>query len=341
MKIEERIAKSDEFAAYEDGTFIHVGLARGHNGGIDEKGFNHQEVFEARKASGVYPYQIEGIRVTAVSEHTKNGTTIKPYWRGIAEDVERIINDPESNFHKMAKEACVGLLKEGKFNAIVKRPLQQFEFGGCALELPISADGRHHFADIGVWDHRFPDDPIAMEITYRSPQTKERIMRLSEAGVHVYDFNILDRTRNALREGRKVDIDFYRRLMLDKKFELKSGKESKLKLDALYLHVAMLKEQEERKLAMQKAAELWARRDIELRQEQDRRNAYTSKADKARADEVERQYEAWRKRQAELKAISDKKREDHHALCRRCAHRDPCPYFMSSACGPDLHFTCA
>lgn len=341
MQIEVRLAESKEFAVYEDGQFVHAGLVLGHNDGIDEQGFDHRALFQERKAQSVYPYRMQGVRVTAVKEHTNKGMIIKPYWRGMPEDVERIINDPESNFHKMAKQACIALLNEGKFNAIVSPQIRQFEFGGCAQELPIKAGEQQHFADVGVWDHRLPNNPIAMEVTYKSQQTKDRILRLSQAGVHVYNINILDRTREALRKGKIVNVDFYRQMMLAKKFQLKADTESTLALNALYIQVAMLKEQEERKLAMRKAAEIRARAEMKSRQQAERRKAESLRDALSKKQELERQNTAWMQRLANERALADKKLADHKALCRRCKHRFPCPYYLSSACGPTLQFACA
>lgn len=267
MKNEERIAKEVELAEYPCGTMVHVGLVTGHNEGIDESGFDHRAFFQEQKEKGIYPHRFAGIRVKAVREHVNAGKKVLPYWSMIPEDVERILNDPESVYHKMAKEACIGLLRERKFNDIVKQKLPLFEFGGCQAELPIVAAGHQHFADVGVWDHRFPNNPIAMEVTYTSKQTKERILRLTQAGIHVYNFNILDRTRNELREGREPSVKFYRDAMLKNKFSLKEG-EDVLKLNALYLDVARVKDEAERKREMERAQE---RRRMYARQEEEYR----------------------------------------------------------------------
>lgn len=259
MNNETRIAKEIELAQYPDGTLVHVGLVTGHNDGIDETGFDHKAFFEAQKANKVYPHRIEGIRVKAVRQHINDGKQVKPHWSAFAEDIERVLNDPESKYHKMAKDACIALLLEGNFNQIVKTPIPMLQFGGCQAELPIMAGGQQHYADVGLWDERFPQMPIAMEITYTSKQTKERILRLSQAGVHVYEFNILDRTRDALKCGVVVDVDFYRSQMMSNRFRLKSDTEVVNLLDAEYIRVAELIAEQKRKMAMDRAVEIASR----------------------------------------------------------------------------------
>lgn len=259
MNNETRIAKDIELAQYPDGTLVHVGLVTGHNDGIDETGFDHKAFFEDQKANKVYPHRIEGIRVKAVRQHINDGKQVKPHWSAFAEDIERVLNDPESKYHKMAKDACIALLLEGKFNQIVKTPIPMLQFGGCQAELPIMAGGQQHYADVGLWDERFPQMPIAMEITYTSKQTKERILRLSQAGIHVYEFNILDRTRDALKCGVVVDVDFYRSQMMSNRFRLKSDTEVVNLLDAEYIRVAELIAEQKRKMAMDRAVEIASR----------------------------------------------------------------------------------
>ena len=351
MKNEERIAKESELAEYPDGTMVHVGLVTGHNDGVDEDGFDHRAFYQAQKDQGIYPQRIKGIRVNAVREHVNAGKNIKPYWSMIPEDVERIIKDPESIYHKMAKEACIGLLRERKFNDIVKTKIPQFEFGGCQAELPIMAAGYQHFADVGVWDHRFPKNPIAMEVTYTSRQTKERILRLTQAGIHVYNFDITQRTRNELREGREPSVKFYRDAMLKSKFSLKRDTECVLKLDAIYIEVARAKAEAERKRHMERAA-AWRQQQYKemLADEQNEQR----KKDEAKVkrnlenqmmrDNIERNARLeqdveriQREREARLAQDWD----DQKALCKRCKHRYPCPFSYAKACGPNYQFTCA
>jgi len=370
MKNKERIAECNELAEYPDGTLVHVGLATGHNDGIDEDGFNHRDYFEAQKERGLYPQRIDGIRVTAVQEHVNSGRDVKTHWRAFAEDLDRILNDPESEYHKMAKEACLGLLIERRFNDIVNKKIPEFEFGKCQAELLINADGRQFFADVGVWDHRSRNTPIAMEISYTSPQTRERISALSQSGTHVYNFNILERTRNQLKSGSNVSVKFYRELMLEKKFTFQLNTEVKTPLQAFYIGVAELKRAEEQRRAIERAA---------MRHEQANKRLYQARAE-ANRQAMQRQailqdktilhaqtnqinavafklqkQEEWRriesdgfKRDAEERAQAKKalaKLEDdwetQKALCRRCAHSNPCPFSYAQKCGPDYQFTCA
>jgi len=253
MKNRKRIAECSELAEYQDGTLVHVGMVTGHNDGIDEDGFDHRKYFEAQKERGLYPQRIDGLRVTAVREHVSNGRDVKTHWRAFTEDLERILNDPESEYHKMAKEACLGLLRERKFNDIVKTKIPQFKFGGCQAELLINAGDRQFFADVGVWDHRSRNIPIAMEISYTSPQTKERISALSQSGTHVYNFDILERTRGQLKAGNEVNVQFYRELMLKKKFTFQEVTEVNTPLQAFYIGVAELKKAEEQRRAIERA----------------------------------------------------------------------------------------
>lgn len=362
MENEKRIASAPELAVYPDGTMVHVGLVTGHNDGIDESGFDHRKLFDDYKKQGLYPHRISGIRVMAVKEAHFDGAKRKPHWRAFAEDVERIINDPESKYHKMAKEACISLLEERRFNDIVDDKIPEFEFGGCQAELPITADGKQHFADVGVWDHRQKDSPIAMEITYTSGQTKERILRLSQSGIYVYNFNILHRTRDQLTRGKDVDVKFYRDVMLRKKFSLKGDVDAVRPLKAFYLHVARLKEQEERRAAFEHIAMIRERKErLAMIREREKRLAYEAlvqedhqtqieraKQRKAyelrRAEEIQRHAELLR-RDAESKAVAEAQVkqdwETQKALCRRCAHSNPCPFSYAQKCGPDYQFTCA
>ena len=391
MKNKERIAECNELAEYPDGTLVHVGLATGHNDGIDEDGFNHRDYFEAQKERGLYPQRIDGIRVTAVQEHVNSGRDVKTHWRAFAEDLDRILNDPESEYHKMAKEACLGLLIERRFNDIVNKKIPEFEFGKCQAELLINADGRQFFADVGVWDHRSRNTPIAMEISYTSPQTRERISALSQSGTHVYNFNILERTRNQLKGGSNVSVKFYRELMLEKKFTLQLNTEVKTPLQAFYIGVAELKRAEEQRRAIERAAMRHEQANKRLYQAQEEanrqamRNEHANKRFYQARVEANRQamqrqailqdkailhaqtnqmnavafklqkQEEWRriesegfKRDAEARAQAKKARvkleddwETQKALCRRCAHSNPCPFSYAQKCGPDYQFTCA
>lgn len=331
MKNEERIAKEVELAEYPCGTMVHVGLVTGHNDGIDESGFDHRAFFQEQKEKGIYPQRFAGIRVKAVREHVNAGKKVLPYWSMIPEDVERILNDPESVYHKMAKDACIGLLRERKFNDIVKTKLPLFEFGGCQAELPIAAAGHQHFADVGVWDHRFPNNPIAMEITYTSGQTKERILRLTQAGIHVYNFNIRDRTRDELREGREPSIKFYRDAMLKSKFSLRKDTESDLKLDAEYLNVARVKAEAERKREMDRAQErrlererMYAREEEEYRRLQREgciadRPKYQPISDEERAESKRQadEYAERIRREREARLAQERKDEERRRQAER------------------------
>jgi hypothetical protein len=250
-----RIAEDSELAQYEDGTIIHVGLATGHNNGVDYDGFDHAAEYEMRKERGEFPFRNEGIRVHATKEHYRSEALVKAHWRSNAEDIERVLNDPESKYHKIAKAACVDLLGEGMFASMIKGSMPKFEFGGCKPELHIKSGDRSFYADVGVWDHRFPDTPMAFEISYKSPQTKERIKALADAGVIVYEIGIYNETLDAAKKGVIVNHSFYRKLMLQKRFRRIGVANGKSLLESRYVEVEKRMREARMREEMQRAAE--------------------------------------------------------------------------------------
>jgi hypothetical protein len=251
-----RIAEDSELAQYEDGTIIHVGLATGHNNGVDHDGFDHAAEYEMRKERGEFPFRNEGIRVHATKEHYRSEALVKAHWRSNAEDIERVLNDPESKYHKIAKAACVDLLGEGMFASIIKGSMPKFEYGGCKPELQIKSRDRSFYADVGVWDHRFPDTPMAFEISYKSPQTKERIKALADVGVIVYEIGIYNETLDAAKKGVIVNHSFYRKLMLQKRFRRIGVANGKSLLESRYVEVERRMREARMREEMQRAAEV-------------------------------------------------------------------------------------
>lgn len=255
-----KVAEDRELAEYHDGTIVHVGLAAGNNNGVDEDGVDHRLIFETRKAAGELPSRFKGIRLTAVSQHVRDGVLIKPYWRAMPEDVERIIASHESDFHMMAKSACIELLEHGLFPMMLRSPLRQFRASGWQEELTVGRSG--HRADIGVWDDRHPKFPIALEIKFSHGQSKSRIDALLEDKVKVFEISIRNATLDALKDGEIVDERFYSGLIMSRKFRPVGPKDFISDFEIEYLHVEEAMRQKRQREAIMRAA---AYRDAEYR----------------------------------------------------------------------------
>lgn len=313
MITEKRIAQRHELAYYADGTIVHVGLCVGMNGGIDGSGFNHKAEYERRRAQGEYPTRFNGIRMSAVTEHMRNNARVMAHWRAVTEDVQRVMNDPESDFHKMAKQACCELVHTGFFHDMTKKNLRSFRPDGAIIEMPITTNGVTYYADVGVWDNRFKQYPIAMEITYSSGQGSKRVADLIEAGIKVYEINIYQQTLNALKNGDKVDKDFYRTLMLYRGFRELSGVQHLPALDVEIIKLDDLLDEERLRRAFE---------DVVLT-----RDKIENHSDETWPD-------------IDGGKFIDEELVKHHENCRRCKHRYPCAYFLSSKCGPEYEFEC-
>ena len=267
-----KVAQVSEIARYEDGTMIHCALARGHNNGLDEQGVNHKEIYETRRDNGELPFITDEINVTPVVEHTRDGVRIHSHWRSRAEDVERFINGDnggEGKAHKLAKQACLELIDEGKIGRIVRTELPKgFSLGGRKDELKIVIGDMTYFADVGAWDARFPDAPVVFEVTNTSGQKAKRLKAMSDARIRVYEIVIGPKVRDAARKGIEINVQFFRNMILSSKFRLRNGASTDCALTE-YIKVQEAKEQAERKRAFKQARDLLvSERNIHRRQDQ-------------------------------------------------------------------------
>ena len=233
-----RIADTSEIAFYRDGTTLHVGLVTGHNDGTDEAGRNHADEYNARRAAGEHPHQhYEDVAMHPVKSYTReDGAIVKAHWRTNAGDVDRLVVAAESDFHKMAKQACYELLRDGKFNQMVRTGIKHFVFGRCAQEHPVRIGQDIFYADVGVWDLRFPGDPIAFEITYTSGNSARKIDAFRESNTVLYNIKIYEATREEIKNGNLVDVQFYKDLMLRKRFH-RLGEPNKSSLEVEYIRI--------------------------------------------------------------------------------------------------------
>ena len=233
-----RIADTSEIAFYRDGTTLHVGLVTGHNNGTDEAGRNHKDEYDARRAAGEHPYQhYADVAMHPVTSYTReDGAIVKAHWRTNAGDVDRLVISAESDFHKMAKQACYELLRDGKFNQMVRTGIKHFVFGSCAQEHPVRIGQDIFYADVGVWDLRFPGDPIAFEITYTSANSARKIDAFREGGTVLYNIKIYEATREEIKNGNLVDVQFYKDMMLRKRFH-RLGEPNKSSLEVEYIRI--------------------------------------------------------------------------------------------------------
>lgn len=222
-----RVANVSEIARYADGTTVHCGLAKGHNNGLHEDGSNHQYLYEQRLEKGELPFITQGIHVRPVVGHKRDGVDIPSYWRSEPGDIERFLEgtgNGEGEAHKLAKQACFELISEGKINRIVRGDLPKgFYLGGQKQELNVEVGEDTYFADVGVWDDRFPNAPIVFEVTNTSGQKAARLKAMSDVGIRVYEILIGSKVRTAAKNGIKVDVEFFRSMMLNSKFRLRNG----------------------------------------------------------------------------------------------------------------------
>lgn len=233
-----RIADTSEIAFYRDGTTLHVGLVTGHNNGTDEAGRNHKNEYDARRAAGEHPHQhYADVAMHPVTSYTReDGAIVKAHWRTNAGDVDRLVISAESDFHKMAKQACYELLRDGKFNQMVKTGIKHFVFGSCAQEHPVRIGKDIFYADVGVWDLRFPGDPIAFEITYTSANSARKIDAFRENDTVLYSIKIYEATREEIKNGNLIDVQFYKDMMLRKRFH-RLGVPNKSRLEVEYIRI--------------------------------------------------------------------------------------------------------
>lgn len=233
-----KVADTSEIAFYRDGANLHVGLVAGHNGGIDEAGRNHAEEYQARRAAGEHPFQhYEDVAVHPVKSYRReDGAIVKAHWRASASDVDRLVAAAESDFHKMAKQACYELLRDGKFNQIVRTGIKHFVFSGCAQEHPIRIGADIFYADVGAWDARFYSDPVAFEITYTSANSARKIDAFRENDMVLYNIKIYEATRQEIKDGNLIDVQFYKDMMLRKRFH-RMGEPNKSKLEVEYIKI--------------------------------------------------------------------------------------------------------
>lgn len=224
-----KVAVVSEIARYDDGKTVHCALARGHNNGIDEHGVNHQELFEDRRDKGELPFITKGIQVTPVVGHVRDGVSIPSHWRSKAEDIEKFIlgggeAGGEGEAHRLAKQACLNLIEQGKIRSIIRGELPSgFHLGGQAPEVSIKVDDDIYFADVGAWDARFPDTPVVFEITNTSGQKAKRLKAMSDVGIRVYEIVIGPKVRSAARNGVEINVGFFESMMLKSKFRLRNG----------------------------------------------------------------------------------------------------------------------
>lgn len=254
-----KVAGVSEIAQYADGKTVHCALARGHNNGLDEAGVNHQEIFEQRRDEGELPFITQGIRVTPVVEHSRDGVKIDSHWRSKPEDIEMFITGGEGGegaAHRMAKQACLELIAEGSIRRIIRGGLPQgFSPDGYKTELSIQVGDDTYFADVAAWDDRFPDVPIVFEITDTSGQKAKRLKAMSDQGIRVYEIVIGPKVRTAARNGVEINVGFFRSIMLKSNFRLRNGASTNCALT----HYIRVKEAEQ--------AALWREQEA-LRSEQ-------------------------------------------------------------------------
>jgi len=240
-----KVADVREIAQYDDGTTVHCGLAKGHNNGLDEEGFNHQYLYEDRMSKGELPFITRGIRVRPVVGHQRDGVNIPSYWRSDPGDIDRFLDGSglgEGEAHKMAKQACFELISESKIHRIVRGDLPKgFYLGGQKQELNVQVGGETYFADVGAWDDRFPNAPIVFEVTNSSGQKADRLKAMSDAGIRVYEILIGAKVRKAVQDGIKIDVGFFRSMMLKSRFRLRNGAST----DCTLTKYIMVKEAEE------------------------------------------------------------------------------------------------
>ena len=284
-----RIADTSEIAFYRDGTTLHVGLVTGHNNGTDEAGRNHKDEYDARRAAGEHPYQhYADVAMHPVKSYTReDGAIVKAHWRTNAGDVDRLVVSAESDFHKMAKQACYELLRDGKFNQMVKTGVKHFVFGSCAQEHPVRIGQDIFYADVGTWDLRFPGDPIAFEITHTSANSARKIDAFRESGTVLYNINIDKATREEIKNGNLVDVQFYKDMMLRKRFH-RLGEPNKSSLEVEYIRI------QEAADAAEFARRQWAAKFLRETSE-----AAQKRADEAQLLDFQRQAEERAKRLAE------------------------------------------
>jgi hypothetical protein len=320
MTIEKRIAQEHDLAYYADGTIVHVGLCVGMNKGVDANGFDHRAEYEKRKDQGQYPTRFNGIRMSAVTEHMRNNARVVAHWRALAEDVQRVMHNHETDFHRMAKEACLELVQLGHFQELTRYNMRKFHVGNAQIEHPITAGDTTYYADVGVWDNRFPQFPIAMEITFTSGQSDKRLNDMIKAGVKVYEANIYNHTLQAAKDGVKIDHQFYKDYLMRRGFREQSSKDRRTLLDVEIIRLDELLRQKklQREMEIASKARMMAPNGFGGLRKMD-------------ADERE-----------QFRATEDARLAllDHHAECYQCKHRYPCAYFLSSKCGPQYEFEC-
>lgn len=233
-----KVADTSEIAFYRDGSNLHVGLVAGHNDGIDSEGRNHADEYQARRAAGEHPFQhYEDVAVHPVKSYRReDGAIVKAHWRTSAGDVDRLVAAAESDFHKMAKQACYELLRDGKFNQIVRTGIKHFVFSGCAQEHPVRIGADIFYADVGAWDARFYSDPVAFEITYTSANSARKIDAFRDNDMVLYNIKIYEATRQEIKDGNLIDVQFYKDMMLRKRFH-RMGGPNKSKLEVEYIRI--------------------------------------------------------------------------------------------------------
>lgn len=343
MTIEKRIAQEHDLAYYVDGTIVHVGLCVGMNKGVDGNGFDHRAEYERRKDQGEYPTRFNDIRMSAVTEHMRNNARVVAHWRALAEDVQRVMHNHETDFHRMAKEACLELVQLGHFQELTRYNMRKFHVGDAQIEHPITAGDTTYYADVGVWDNRFPQFPIAMEITFTSGQSDKRLNDMIKAGVKVYEANIYNHTLQAAKDGVKIDHQFYKDYLMRRGFREQSSKDRRTLLDVEIIRLEQLLKRQQMDIAAKARAgerekEDQLRRAKEREFQQSREQWQKQRAERQQLEHEERE----KRKREELRAVEDARLVllDHHAECYQCKHRYPCAYFLSSKCGPEYEFEC-
>ena len=318
-----RIAQSDEWARYEDDTWVHCGLATDPDDNIYE-GVDHKALYEERKAAGEWPYRLPGLMLAAVKQHSRQVAVTKAHWRLMSVDVERVLNGM-TDYHKMAQDAVVMLLGERRIKELARDgALDWVEYGGCKVE-KLTKSGRK--LDVGAWDRRYPDDLIAFEITYTSGQSLERVKELEADKVLVYERNIRQWTLDAVKSNIIPDVDFYAEKIKKSGFRRINSEDFEAGLSARYLKLKEAEDAARVRAAIkekQRLADLEARREREERQRQaeiERRAKVAFELQRKR-DAQRREDEAKRKAENAIKEQQEEQRRAERYAQKLAAEKD-------------------
>jgi hypothetical protein len=89
---------------------------------------------------------------------------------------------------------------------------------------------------VGAWDARFYSDPVAFEITYTSANSARKIDAFRNNDMVLYNIKIYEATRQEIKDGNLVDVQFYKDMMLRKRFH-RMGEPNKSKLEVEYIRI--------------------------------------------------------------------------------------------------------